>query len=144
MQIRKLFRFEFSHVVKRRGHVSMSLLWHSVQLGFWCVRGHHIFFMWLPVYWAYLNFRLWVICVSPAHLCFSKSGWRCFGLFGCLITICIRMRVHFQWIQLHDFHGVLLWTRRLRITPSCAVVGQLASQHGELYVCGVSQLGFFL
>ena len=42
----------FSHVDKRCSHVSLSLLGHKVQLGFWCVRGPkiYIFFLWLPMY----------------------------------------------------------------------------------------------
>ena len=32
------------HIDRRCGHVSMLLLWHIVQLGFWCVRGHNIYF----------------------------------------------------------------------------------------------------
>ena len=47
------FRYGCSHVDRRWGHVSLSFLWHSVQLGFWCVRGQKIFFLWLPMYWAY-------------------------------------------------------------------------------------------
>ena len=57
------FRYGCSHVDSRWGHVSRSFLWHSVQLGFWCVRGHNMAFTRLPMYWAYLNFNVWVICV---------------------------------------------------------------------------------
>ena len=53
-----------SHVDNMWGHVSCSFLWHSVQLDFWCVRGQNMFFLWFPMYWAYLNFNVWVIWVS--------------------------------------------------------------------------------
>jgi hypothetical protein len=53
-----------SHVDSKWGHVSRSFLWHSVQLGFGCVIGQNMFFLWLPMYWAYLNLRVWVIWVS--------------------------------------------------------------------------------
>ena len=36
LTILRSFRYEFSHVERRCGHVSLSFLWHSV--GFWCVR----------------------------------------------------------------------------------------------------------
>jgi hypothetical protein len=39
------FRYGCSHVDKRWGHVSLSSLWHRVQLGFWCVRGQKMFFV---------------------------------------------------------------------------------------------------
>ena len=38
------FRYGCSHVDMMWGHVSLSLLWHRVQLGFWCVRGQKMFF----------------------------------------------------------------------------------------------------
>jgi hypothetical protein len=31
-----------------------------------------MFFLWLPVYWAYLNFKVWVICVSGTLSFFQK------------------------------------------------------------------------
>ena len=37
------FRYECSHDDRRWGHVSLSLLWHRVQLGFWYVRGQKCF-----------------------------------------------------------------------------------------------------
>ena len=52
------FRCGCSHVDKRWGQVSLSFLWHRVQLGFWCARGQKMFIMWLPIYWAYLNFSV--------------------------------------------------------------------------------------
>ena len=41
--------------------MSLSLLWSSMQLGFRCVRGQKIFFLWLPMYWAYLNLKVCAI-----------------------------------------------------------------------------------
>ena len=59
------FRYGCSHVDNKWGHVFLSFLWHSVQLGFGCVSGQKMFFLWLPIYWAYLNFSVWIICASP-------------------------------------------------------------------------------
>ena len=39
-------------IYSKWGHVSLSFLWHSVQLGFGNLRGHKMFFLWLPMYWA--------------------------------------------------------------------------------------------
>ena len=39
------FRYGCSHVDQRWGQVSLSFLWHKVQLGFWCVRGQKMFFL---------------------------------------------------------------------------------------------------
>ena len=38
----------FSHVDRRCGHVSLSLLWHTVKLGFCYVRGQKMFFYGFP------------------------------------------------------------------------------------------------
>ena len=53
-------------------HVSMSLWWHNVQLGFWCVRDQQILFMWFPMYCAYLNFSVWVIWAYVTLLFLQK------------------------------------------------------------------------
>ena len=66
------FKYKCSHVDSRWGHVSLSLLLHSVQLGFWYERGQNMFFLWVPMYCAYLNFIVWVICVSGTCLLFQK------------------------------------------------------------------------
>ena len=55
------FMYGLSHVNRRCGHVSLSLLWHNVQLGFWYVRGQTIVFVWFLMYWAYLTIGVWVI-----------------------------------------------------------------------------------
>ena len=62
--ILKPFKYGFLHVDNKWGHVSLSLRWYSVQLGFWCVRDHKTFFLWLPMYYAYWNFNVWVIWAS--------------------------------------------------------------------------------
>ena len=31
-----------------------------------------MFFVWLRMYWAYLNFKVWVICASVTFLFFQK------------------------------------------------------------------------
>jgi hypothetical protein len=62
--MRMRFRYGCSHMDSRCGHVSLSLMRHSVQLGFWYLRGQNMFFLWFPMYWVYLDLRIWVICVS--------------------------------------------------------------------------------
>ena len=62
------FRYGCSHVDSRWGHVSHLFLWHRVHLAFWCVRGHNMFLLWLPMYWAYMNFNVWVIWLFDNHL----------------------------------------------------------------------------
>ena len=52
--------------------MSLSLVQHNVQLGFWYLRGQNIFFLWLPMYWAILNFRVWVICMLGILSSFQK------------------------------------------------------------------------
>ena len=44
------FKYGCSHVDSRCGHMSLSLRWHSVQLGLRCVRGQNMVFLWLPMY----------------------------------------------------------------------------------------------
>ena len=44
-----------SHIDSRWGHVSLLFLWHNVQLGFGSLRGQKMFFLWLPMYWAYIS-----------------------------------------------------------------------------------------
>ena len=58
LAIRRPFRYGCSHVDSKWGHVSLSFLWQSVQLGLGCVRGQNILFLWLPIYWAYRNFNV--------------------------------------------------------------------------------------
>ena len=72
LAILRPFKYGCSHVDKRWGHVSLSLRWHNVQLGSWCVRGQKIFFLWLPIYCAYLDFSVWVIWASVTFSFFQK------------------------------------------------------------------------
>ena len=46
------FKYGCLHIGNRWGHVSLSFLWHSVQLGLWTLRDQKMFFLWLPMYWA--------------------------------------------------------------------------------------------
>ena len=108
----------------------MSFLWHRVQLGFWYWRGHNICFLWLPIYCAYLNFRVWVICVSGICLLFQKwleSFW--------LICLFDSHLLTYGYFRLADAYSWFLCSfvinvRRFRIAPSCVPVGQLANQYG--------------
>ena len=47
--ILRFFMCEFSHVDRRCGHVSV-IIRHNMSLGFWCVRGQKVSFLWLPTY----------------------------------------------------------------------------------------------
>ena len=66
------FWYGCSQVDNRCGHASLALLRQSVQFGFGWVRGQNIFFLWLPMYWANLNFRVWVIWVYGIFTFFQK------------------------------------------------------------------------
>ena len=125
-----------SHVDSRWGHVSRSFLWHSVQLGFGCVIGQNMFFLWLPIYWAYLNLSVWVIWVSGIFSSCQKwleSFWFIWVLDSHLSTygnLCLARFASFVSCSL------VMNVRKLRMAPSCVDVGQPASQYGvEWAVC---------
>ena len=83
----------------RWGHVSLPFLRHSVQMGFWNFKGQKMFFfLWLPMYWAYMNFRVWVIWASVILLCFHK--W--FEIFWLIWSL----DNHFS------MYGYLFWATR--------------------------------
>ena len=65
-------RYGCSHMDSRWGHVSLSCRRQSVQLGFGHLRGQKMFFMWLPMYWAYQNFKVCVIWAFVTFLFFQK------------------------------------------------------------------------
>ena len=125
-------RYGCSHVDRRWGHVSLSFLWHSVQLGFWYWRGQNICFLWLPMYCAYLNFRVWVICVSGTCLLFQK--WLDNFWLICLFDIHLLTYGYFWLADAHSRFScsfvINVW--RLRIALSCVPVGQLANQYGVM------------
>ena len=50
LAIHRPFKYRWSHVDSRCGHVSLSLVWHSVQLGFRYLRGQNMFVMCFPMY----------------------------------------------------------------------------------------------
>jgi hypothetical protein len=130
LAILRPFKYGCSHVDSRWGQVSLSFFWHSVQLGFWNWRGHNICFLWLPIYCAYLNFRVWVICVSGTRLLFQKwleSFWLIW-----LFDIHLSTYGYFWVANGHSRFSCyfVMNLRRLRIAPSWVLVGQLASQYG--------------
>jgi hypothetical protein len=122
------------------GATSLSFLWHSVQLGFWCVRGHNIFFLWLPIYWAYWNFSVWVIWVSVI-LSLSQKWLESFWfiwVFDSLLSTYENLLLAMDVSRWPCSFGMNV--RKLRMAPSCVVVGQLASQYGvgrAMWMCGV-------
>ena len=123
LAIRNFFRYGCSHVDSRWGHVSLSLVWHSVQLGFWYLRGQKIFYLWLPIYWAYLNFRVWVTCVFVIFSSFQKwleSFWLIWSFDNHLSTygnFCLADVV--TWFTCSFVMNV--W--RLQMALSCVAVG---------------------
>ena len=52
--------------------MSISFLWHNVQFEFWCMFGQKMCFLWLPMYWAYLKFKVWDICAYVTFSFFQK------------------------------------------------------------------------
>ena len=73
------FMCSCSHVDRRWGHMSLSLLRHIMLLGahgivgVWVGEGlEEFFFLWFPVYWVYWNFRVCVIWVRNMHVAFHK------------------------------------------------------------------------
>ena len=128
LEILRPFRWGCSHNERRCGHVSLSLLWHSVQLGFWCVCGQKIFFLWLPMYCAYLNFKVWVIWASVILSSFQKwleSFWFIWSFdnhlstYGNLVLVVVASQVSCSFII--DVH-------RFQMAPLCVAVGQLDNQ----------------
>ena len=92
------------------------------------------------MYWAYLNFRVWVICVSVTLSFFQKwleSFWLIclfdshLSTYGNFFLANAVSRVSCSFVM-------NVW--RLRMAPSCVAVGQLASQYGvgwAMCMCGV-------
>ena len=62
----------FGHVESKCGHVSMELLGHSAHFGFGCKLGEKIFLWWIPIYWAYQNFGVFVLWVFVILRYFPK------------------------------------------------------------------------
>ena len=79
------------------------------------------------MYWAYLNFRVWVTCVSGTLLSFQKwleSFW-----LICLFDSHLPTYGNFLLVdsvsQFSCSFVMNVW--RLQMAPSCVAVGQLAS-----------------
>ena len=118
------------------GAMCLSFLWHSVQLGFGCVSGRKMFFLWLPIYWAYLNFSVWVICASLTLSFIQKwleSFWFICSFESHLSTygnLCFAISVF------RDSCSFVMNVFRLHMAPSCVDVGQPANQYGvEFAIC---------
>ena len=87
-----------------------------------------MFFLWLPMYWAYLNFNVWMIWVSVIFLSFQKwleSFW-----FICLLVSHFSTYGNLCWAFTTSWLSCAfimnLWM--FLMAPLCVVVGQLASQ----------------
>ena len=100
------FRYEFSHIDRRWGHVSLSLLW-MLLFGMW---GAKIYF---PR--AYpcvgLNFRVWIIRVSDT-LSFCQKWLESFWFFWVWVFdnhLSRCMETYFWLIKLHSLCVLMLW-----------------------------------
>ena len=87
-----------------------------------------MFFLWLPMYWAYLNFKLWVIWALVTFLFFQnwlESFW-----FICVLNSHLSMYGNLIWTTLTSRLSCVFVTNvcRFLMAPSCVAVGQLASQ----------------
>lgn len=61
------------HIDSKCGHVSMLLLWHSVQVGLGYFCGQNKCFLWFPIYWVGLNFNIWVVWAMVACCGFGNG-----------------------------------------------------------------------
>ena len=87
-----------------------------------------MFFLWLPIYWAYRNFSVWVIWVSGiVSLC---QKW--FESFWFIWVFESHLSIYGKLFMAADFSRLVcsfvMNVRRLRMAPSCVAIGQLASQ----------------
>ena len=99
------------------------------------------FFVWLPIYWAYLNFSVWVIWTSVTFLFFHnwlESFWFIRSLashFSTYGNLCWAIAIsRLSWSFIMNLCMFLM-------ASLCVVVGQLASQYGvawAMWIWGVS------
>jgi hypothetical protein len=66
-----------------------------------------MFIRWLPMYWPYLNFNVWVIWASDIF-CLSIIGWRVYDLFVRWLTISLRMENFVGQLPFRSCHDLLL------------------------------------
>ena len=86
------------------------------------------FFLWLLMYWAYLNFKVWVIRASITFSFFQKwleSFWSI-----CLLDSHLSTYGNLFWATLTSRLSCSFVTNvcKFLMAPSCVEVGQLASQ----------------
>jgi hypothetical protein len=72
----------FGHVESIYGHMLIVLVGHREQLGFGCVMGQKMFFLWLLMYWAYQSLSVWIMCVLEMPRARSKNSLKVCGWFG--------------------------------------------------------------
>ena len=125
----------FEHVESKCGHVSIVLLGHSVQFGFGYKLGLKIFLRWLPIYWAYRNFRVCVIWASVDSR-FSQNWLESLWLIWSM-DVHLSTYVNLDWANLSSrfMCSLLMYVCRLRIAPIWAPVGTPLSKYGM--VCDV-------
>ena len=106
----------------------------------WGWRGQQLIFVWLPMYWAYLNSRVWVTCVSGTWSLIQKwleSFW-----LICIFDSHLFTYGYFILVDLVSQFpcSFVMNVRRLQMAPSSVLVGQLASHWGvgwAMWICGV-------
>ena len=134
--MRKPFRCGFEHVESRCGHVSGSLLRHSVQFGFGYILGQNKCFRWLPMYWAYRSFRVCVIWASVIPGSFH-NWFESLGLIWSL-DVHLSMYGNLDWAHFSSrfLCSLLTYVCRFRMAPICVPVGTPFSQYGVVWaVC---------
>ena len=87
-----------------------------------------MFFLWLPMYWAYLNFSIWMILASVTFFFFHK--WLESFRFICLLDSHLSTYGNLIWAIITSRLSCAFITNlcMFLMAPLCVDVGQLASQ----------------
>ena len=117
------FMWGFEHEERKCGHASMALLGHNVQFEFGCKVGRKIFLQWLPIYWAYQNFRVCVIWASVIPRFFQiwvESLWLIWSL-----DVHLSIYVNLDWASLSSWFlcSLLMYVCKMHIAPMWVPVG---------------------
>ena len=95
-----------------------------------------MFFLWLPMYWAYRNFRVCIILVFVVPGFFQnwlESLWLIW-----LLDVHLSIYVNLDWASLSSWFlcSSLMYVCRFRMAPVCVPVGTPFSQYGVVWaVC---------
>jgi hypothetical protein len=130
---RNPFKCWFEHVESKFGHVFMALLGDSVQFSLGIIRLEDILW-WLPIYWAYWNFR---VCVIWAYVVpgFFRKWLQTLWLLW-LLDVHLSTYVILKWAQLDSWFlcSLLMYVCRFRMAPVWVPIGAPLSQYGVVWV----------